>query len=399
VVRPLASNSVAIQDGEIVLIQRPDSGAWQAHYKVDGRWIRVTTKTKKLDDAKKAAKDLYLESQFRLKHNIPVISKKFKDVAKLAIDRMEKVIEGGTGKKTYVDYIQAINKYLIPYFGNKSMDKIDANEMIEFSKWRVEQMRKSPAASTISNHNAALNRVFDEALLHEYVTKAQIPDLQNKGLKAERRAAFTLVEYKELIRGLNEWVKTGRDGKSRDMKMLMRDYVMIVVSTGMRPGTEMEALCWKHVKMIKEKDDYYLLIWVPEGKTGHREIVTKTFCWQYFMRIKDRRALHLRKSLQMSDIKDEPIFALPDGTQTKNLRQTFQAFLDARGLLKDPVTEQERVLYSLRHTYATFQILYRNVDLHLLAKQMGTSIAMIEKHYGHLKPRLAADKLVGNWKK
>jgi integrase len=84
------------------------------------------------------------------------------------------------------------------------------------------------------------------------------------------------------------------------------------------------------------------------------------------------------------------VFRLPDGTVTKNLNQTFRG-----GLLKDPRTEQNRTLYSLRHVYATFQIVYGGTDLHLLARQMGTSIAMIEHHYSHLIPRLRAGKLAG----
>jgi hypothetical protein len=49
-----------------------------------------------------------MDARYRAKNNIPVITKRFKDVAKLAIDRMEKSIEAGQGKKTYRDYIQAI---------------------------------------------------------------------------------------------------------------------------------------------------------------------------------------------------------------------------------------------------------------------------------------------------
>ena len=33
------------------------------------------------------------------------------------------------------------------------------------------------------------------------------------------------------------------------------------------------------------------------------------------------------------------------------------------------------------------------VDMHTLAKQMGTSIQMLEKHYSHLTPRLRKDVL------
>jgi integrase len=86
--------------------------------------------------------------------------------------------------------------------------------------------------------------------------------------------------------------------------------------------------------------------------------------------------------------------ALPDGTVTENLNQTFRAFMRDSGLL-NPRTEQNRTLYGLRHMYATFQIVYGGTDLHLLARQMGTSIAMIEHHYSHLIPRLRADKLAG----
>jgi integrase len=81
---------------------------------------------------------------------------------------------------------------------------------------------------------------------------------------------------------------------------------------------------------------------------------------------------------------------------THSLNQTFRAFMRDVGLLKDSNTGQNRTLYSLRHMYATFQIVYDGTDLHLLAKQMGTSIAMIEQHYSHLTPRLKADKLAGH---
>lgn len=42
--------------------------------------------------------------------------------------------------------------------------------------------------------------------------------------------------------------------------------------------------------------------------------------------------------------------------------------------------------------YATLQIVYAGTDLHLLARQMGTSIAMLEQHYGHLIPRSRAEQ-------
>ena len=42
-------------------------------------------------------------------------------------------------------------------------------------------------------------------------------------------------------------------------------------------------------------------------------------------------------------------------------------------LLTDPKTNQKRVFYSLRHTYATLALTHDMVPIHTLAKQMGSS--------------------------
>ena len=41
----------------------------------------------------------------------------------------------------------------------------------------------------------------------------------------------------------------------------------------------------------------------------------------------------------------------------------------------------KRSVYSLRHTYATFR-LQHGTNVYWLKKNMGTSVAMIERHYG-----------------
>ena len=92
---------------------------------------------------------------------------------------------------------------------------------------------------------------------------------------------------------------------------------------------------------------------------------------------------------------DLPAFRLPDGTASQNLRQTFKRLMIDTGLLTCARTGQNRTLYSFRHTYATFALLNDGMDIHTLAIQMGTSIAMIERHYSHLTPRLRKEMLTG----
>ena len=90
-----------------------------------------------------------------------------------------------------------------------------------------------------------------------------------------------------------------------------------------------------------------------------------------------------------------PVFRLPDGTASQNLKQTFKRLMIDTGLLTCARTGQDRTLYSFRHTYATFALLNDGMDIHTLAIQMGTSIAMIERHYSHLTPRLRKEMLTG----
>ena len=73
----------------------------------------------------------------------------------------------------------------------------------------------------------------------------------------------------------------------------------------------------------------------------------------------------------------------------------FENFLSDHSLLIDPRTNQHRVFYSLRHTYATFALTHDQVPIHTLAKQMGTSVLMIERHYSHLKVIQAINQLRG----
>lgn len=52
-----------------------------------------------------------------------------------------------------------------------------------------------------------------------------------------------------------------------------------------------------------------------------------------------------------------------------------------------------RSTYCFRHTYATLR-LQEGVDVYFLAEQMGTSVQMIEQHYGHVNTIKHADRVL-----
>jgi len=66
------------------------------------------------------------------------------------------------------------------------------------------------------------------------------------------------------------------------------------------------------------------------------------------------------------------------------------------GLNKDKQVKEKRTLYSLCHTYAHFAMQQDRMSIDTLAKQMGTSVGMIEKHYSHLDAVKAMHQLCGD---
>jgi integrase len=364
----LRDDSVLIMDGAVKLYRRERSRKWQAAFQIDGQYIRISTGKSDLDEAKQAASDSYLEYKFRSKNGVPVISKRFSDVAKLCISEMNKQLEIGVGKKVYRDYIIVIEKYLIPFFGNMHVNNITYETIQKFVHWREEKMGKEPKASTLNTHNSALNRVFDEAVARGFMGKIHVPPLINKGGGSNRRPDFTQEEYASMIRKLPHWINKTQHPKSVHMRELLRDYVLIMANTGMRHGTEAQNLKWQHITQFEDNGQSYLEMSVS-GKTGRRDLLKQRL--------------------------DLPVFRLRDGTVTNALHQTFRNFLKENELLICPRTGQARTLYSLRHSYATFALLNDGMDIHTLAIQMGTSIQMIERHYSHLTPRLRKDMLTG----
>jgi integrase len=138
----------------------------------------------------------------------------------------------------------------------------------------------------------------------------------------------------------------------------------------------------------------YLLIKLDKGKTGRRTIVCRHSVRKYLDRIKDRFENLKGKSFNQLINVEDYVFRLRDGSVPKDLHGAFKIMLRKAELLDD-VNGNRRSLYSLRHTYATFQILYSKIDLHTLAKNMGTSIAMLERHYSHLEVIHKAELLAG----
>ena len=405
------ANTTNIIPNKLTMYQRVEGGVW--HYRIrlkTGEWYRLSSRETDFDAAKEIANRTYYTADYKEKNRLPQTTRKFKNVAKYALTRLEDELDGGGGKVVYKDYIRTINNYLIPFFGKYDIANITIKLLSEYADWRDVQIslqknrRKTTqikkfrvSQSTINTHNSALNRVFDEAMLHGWITESIRPTLLNKGIKSESRGAFSEKEYKAIYTKLRTWWQEGYRQETRELRKVLREYVLFLGNTGIRHGTESIKLKWNNLEhYIDENKDKYLLINV-DGKRGKREAVARTATTDYLMRLQAMNPdiAHMDFDTLIEKRVDDYIFKTESGkvVTADALRGSFKQLLKTLDLVYG-ADGKSRSLYSLRHMYATFA-LKAGRDIHKLALQMGTSVAMLEKFYSKVSPRMNAAEHAG----
>jgi len=241
-----------ILDRQLILYRRGQSGAWQCRYKCDGRWQRASTKEIELKPATERAKRLMIEAEIRKASNLPVVTRKFRDIARLAVQRMQQELKGDTPKVSYNDYIRVIEEYLIPFLGNRNITSIDVTTLDQLDAYRIKTMNRVPSKSTMLTHNAALNRVLDEGKKRGFLTDVDRPTLESKGRDSIRRADFSMTEVRALLAGFDPWIERARNKSSKESRSLMRDYAMVLLDTGARSGVELLQLKWRQISVTTE---------------------------------------------------------------------------------------------------------------------------------------------------
>ena len=385
--------TISLLRGEVTLFRRPTSNKWQCRFKLpNGQWHAASTNTEDADIAQTQAISIYETVKIKISAGLAVATKTFKQVALDEIANMAQATNNKTGKRTYRDYTFAINKYLIPFFGQYEIGQITNELLADFESWRIAEMGRIPMASTKRNHASAYIRVINLARDRGYIAvNKAVPLLDSKGKKSQPRPAFSAEEITELLSYTETWQKSSYTDRTALMRTLCSYYIEFLVNTGIRHGTEALPLSWKHLQWHWIGNKKYLRIWVS-GKTGPRYLIAKTAVVKVLEQVMKWQKLSYSGLDAVIEAKlDAVIFRLPTGEQISNMENIFRNLMVRSNMRRDG-GGQNRTLYSLRHTYATFA-LARGVDIHTLARQMGTSVGMIERHYSKLTPMMNAEKL------
>ncbi|HEX3365376.1 site-specific integrase [Phenylobacterium sp.] len=256
--------------------------------------------------------------------------------------------------------------------------------------------------ATIRFEMSIFGAVMNYAIKKRYVAASQRFDDRPK-LKTMRRDEFTLEEYRHLHTVGRSWVKAAPRPSSTWYRTVAYNFILIMCNTGMRPS-EAKNLRWRDITSAADREGQELVVMFVQGKGKSRKLVAPKSVGDYFERIREATRKYRRDAAKAKKAKDDEGAKAPDvvfrpedrvfttvtGQPAKSLYQALIEDLLIKAKLREGASGVPRSTYCFRHTYATFR-LAEGVDVYFLAEQMGTSVKMIEEHYGHVNTVKHAD--------
>ena len=301
----------------------------------------------------------------------------------------------GEPTKRELAILAFVKTYAVPYFTKNKITELTTGEIARFFDWRRQNsIQRAPKESTIIHGSSILRSFLDWCFRRNLIEKRiEIEKPKDDGT---RRPHFDLKDWQKLIRFLREWIKQGihKSGPIYRDRVMLTNYVLILANTGIRVG-EARGLRWMDVdsEPANAIDEANINLHVS-GKTGTREVVSRTGdILTYFEPIWELRCNELGKNPDNT----EPVFCHKDGQPIGSFKKGFSALVSVAGVEFDRNGDR-RTIYSLRRTYATFRF-HDGVNHYVLARNMGTSVKMLEQHYGHTSNRAMAHELTKNKEK
>lgn len=263
---PQTLNERTLCEGNVVLFKRANSKKWQYRIRQrQGRWHCYSTKQGDIDEASRIAEENYRDLKYREKTGKLVVTRRFSDVCKVAKRELMEEYEN-TGRLLAKNYIQVIDKYLIPILGKYQSHNIVTETLIKYAKEREKIMGRVPTKSTANTHTSALNYVLRKAMELGYIEFIPNTPKQLKFATDKRRSYFSNIEYRALTnfmwRDLEDSKKRLREGGTignyriswltYEIRELLRDVVLILANTGIRAGEELLNLKWNNLDVVEQ---------------------------------------------------------------------------------------------------------------------------------------------------
>lgn len=387
-------------DGRIILYKREGlkNPKWQARISIPNAsgYKIISTKTTRQSEAERIAVELYHDLTHHVKMGGSLKTKSFAQVFTDWENSLEPERPHGIAGPWH-STVERVRSYALNYFGSKKINEITSKDFENYWLWRKQNYSKRiPTNATLGRERTAILSVFKFALKLGHIS--QVPVTHKPKAPFQRRPTFTPQEWNVITNCMEEWVEAGRLKSTWRDRFVARVYFSTLAGTGLRVG-ELRKLKWGDLRKVATIDDELVSATV-RGKTGRREVIFNKGVGKLFDGLVKLRKEELKKRYPDQPDKQQLtgsfVICHADGTEIRTFRRSFKSLLD---FAKVPVEQhgQDRTTYSLRHFYAT-EKLHQGLSPYLLAEQMGTSIDMLQRFYGHIITALTAAQIANSSK-
>lgn len=371
-----------LEDASLALCRRGSiyyARLWIASEK---KYIWRSLKTSAVNVARNKARRFKYEVEQRTDHGLPPKSLTFSTVIDQYLAMTERKRERGQTSESMLRQTNRISKFWHEFIGSRPVDTIGDKELRAYPEWRREYYSKKDhipqnAKRFPTDASIQFDMMIGKAILKwaaEKGLRGNLPKPSYSFVVKKRRVrpAFSEPDYAKLIQYLERRrssMKTGMGLESHIRRDLLFCYVTILANSGIRPG-EANNLKLRDVEKFTDRHgstNYRLHV---HGKTGEREVIIRSLSKK-----------HIFESFLMRQraTEDDFFFVMPRGNKVITLIDQFNAALKAAGVTHDG-RGRKYTIYSLRHFYAV-QALRNNIPIFSVAKNMGTSVEMIQKYY------------------
>lgn len=258
------SNSVVLIPNELSTEKVARSPFWRMRWKENDRWRSVTTKKSDQAEAESVARQEYATKQVLKEHGIEKgILNSVSDVSAIYYEGLSNKIKNGTGKASYSYYKSIVRNYIDPIAGKWSIKGVTNARIQEYEAELEKRLGRTPSKGTFNSHNIVWRNIFKIARDKKWCSADDLPEftIKDKGLKSVARPELTLEDYVTFRRFLRDYHKSAVRYATQYKRQVLREYCIVLLATGMRPGGEPLNLKWKHIT----NEGKNLVIHVPEA--------------------------------------------------------------------------------------------------------------------------------------
>jgi integrase len=383
---------------------------WYCRVRVpnEDRYKTISLKTSDIREARDKAFEHDADIRFRVKHDVPIFEKSFAEVAREYSEFHKGVAASGQITMNRWKIVDGyIRLHLIPYVGNIQITLVTEDKWKSYPLWRKQNnagkkasRARRPRANagtpepgdakppppardgTIRQEMMTFRAIMNFAADRQYIRERQVPKGKLVSDKA-RREEFTPQEYRELHTFARRWIKDARHEASAWYRNMAYNFMLVMANTGMRT-MEARNLRWRDIDARADRQERPFVCINVRGKGKFRELIAAQNVASYLERIKA-----ISKAIKPDDF----VFTTRGGKSASTLYGSLIEDLLTKSGLLHSASGSRRSSYCFRHTYATFRLM-EGVDVYFLAKQMGTSVKMIEDYYGHITPAKNAERIL-----